>query len=135
MMPCGPKCPTQPPPASPSHSSHSLPNAALRCPGVAPMPVLLTTHSDLLFIIHASEEKRGYSSITCTPVHLVQMIRNHPELTLAASGLDLSSAGQTQRKEKVGDHGWSTGQRRCLNFTWSWPPPPSAPSGAVWIGE
>lgn len=90
---------------------------------------------DHLFIIHASEEKKEYSSIICTPVHLVQMIQNYLELTLAASGLDLLSAGQTQRTEKVGDHGQSTGQRGCLNFTWSWPPPPSAPSGAVWLGE
>lgn len=135
LMPCGPRCPTQPPPASPSHLSRSLPSAALRCPVVTPVPVTLTTHSELLFIIHASEEKKECSSVTCTPVHLVRMIRNDLELTLAASGLHLSSAGRTQRKEKVGDHGESTGRRGCLNFTRSWPPPPSGLSGAVWIGE
>ena len=46
----------------------------------------------------------------------------------------LPSAAWTQREERVGDRGQSTGHRNFLSLTWSWPPQPPAHSGAVWMG-
>lgn len=60
----------QPPSASLPPLPHALPNTALQCQSVAPVAVMLTTHSGLLSIIHAPEEEREYSAITCTSEHL-----------------------------------------------------------------
>lgn len=74
----------QPPSARLPPLPHALPTTALQCQIVASVTVVLTTHSGLLFIIHAPEEEKEWSSITCTSEHLpwvftalVQVIQNY----------------------------------------------------------
>lgn len=81
------------------------------------MPVnLLATYSDLSPIIHAPGKEKDYSLVTHTPealphdLHSPGSVDSKPFApTLAASGLDLLTAAQTQREENVAGMGGPPG--------------------------
>lgn len=82
------------------------------------MPIrLLAAYSDLSSIIHTYGEEKEYSLVIDTSEALPHGIGGSGSvdskpfvLTLAASGLDLSSASQTQREEKVAGLGGPPGR-------------------------